>query len=294
MVLDEDGAWMAILALRDDPHRLRWPVRVSLDARGRPQIGAANGTSLLAVGADGAWTAEGEVSPAAAQMLSLYLPLAAARDAAPRVVAHLGQSLDGRIATESGHSRYVGGATGILHLHRLRALVDAVIVGAGTVFHDDPRLTVRECAGRTRLRVVIDTGRRLGADYRVFADGEAPTVLICAADSMNGHDRLGRAEILGIPRRGDWLDSGAMIAALAARGVRSALVEGGGVTVSRFLRAGVLNSLQVTVSPVIIGSGRPGIALPVVDSLDQALRPPTRRFPLGDDTLFECSLRPRD
>lgn len=294
MLLDEKTAWAAILAFREDSRARCLPACISLDASGQPRVGASNGSVVLDVDAEGRWSVPGKATPEAAQLLDLYLPIATDRGARPRLIAHLGQSLDGRIATESGHSRYVGGATGILHLHRLRALVDAVIVGAGTVFHDNPRLTVRECPGRTRMRVVIDPDRRLGGAYQVFTDGEVPTLLMCAADRANGADRLGEAELVGLPRAGDWLDCDALIEGLVARGVGSALVEGGGVTVSRFLRAGVLSILQVTVSPVIIGSGRPGIVLPAVETLDQALRPPTRRFPLGEDTLFECSFRPRD
>ncbi len=72
------------------------------------------------------------------------------------VVGQIGQSLDGRIATESGHSKYINGPAGLAHLHRLRALVDAVVVGVGTAIADDPQLTVRRVAGPQPARVVID------------------------------------------------------------------------------------------------------------------------------------------
>ena len=90
------------------------------------------------------------------------------------VIAHLGQSLDGRIATPSGASQWITGEEDLLHTHRLRALADAVIVGAGTVAADDPRLTVRRCAGASPVRVVIDADGKLSADCRVFAsEGQA-------------------------------------------------------------------------------------------------------------------------
>src|SRR5215468_10586803 len=75
---------------------------------------------------------------------SLFGPLRSKPSGRPMAVGQIGQSLDGRIATLSGHSRYINGPEGIAHLHRLRALVDAVVVGAGTVRTDDPQLTVRE------------------------------------------------------------------------------------------------------------------------------------------------------
>ena len=96
------------------------------------------------------------------------------------VVGQIGQSLDGRIATESGHSKYINGPAGLVHLHRLRALVDAVVVGVGTAIADDPQLTVRRVAGPQPARVVIDPKGRLGADARVFADDGVRRLLITA------------------------------------------------------------------------------------------------------------------
>jgi len=90
-------------------------------------------------------------------LLDLYAPLLAIGPDC--TVAHLGQSLDGRIATASGASHYVTGPEDILHNHRMRALFDAVIVGAGTVRHDDPQLTVRPCVGDEAVRVGMDTER---------------------------------------------------------------------------------------------------------------------------------------
>src|SRR5450631_692269 len=96
------------------------------------------------------------------------------------VVGQIGQSLDGRIATESGHSKYINGPGGLDHLHRLRALVDAVVVGVGTAIADDPQLTVRRVAGPQPARVVIDPRGRLSADARMFADNGARRLLITA------------------------------------------------------------------------------------------------------------------
>ena len=82
------------------------------------------------------------------------------------VVGQIGQSLDGRIATETGHSKYINGPAGLAHLHRLRALVDAVVIGVGTALADDPQLTVRRVAGPQPARIVIDPKGRLGAEAR--------------------------------------------------------------------------------------------------------------------------------
>ena len=82
-----------------------------------------------------------------------------------------------------------------------------------------------------------------------------------------------------------------MLSLLAARGAHRILVEGGGITVSRFLAAGALDWLHVVVAPMLIGSGRPGLSLPAIDHLDQALRPAHRRESLGEDVLYELQLR---
>ena len=94
------------------------------------------------------------------------------------IVGQLGQSLDGRVATESGHSKYINGPAGLVHLHRLRALVDVVVVGVGTAIADDPQLTVRRVSGPQPARVVIDPKGRLCADARMFADNGVRRLLI--------------------------------------------------------------------------------------------------------------------
>jgi riboflavin-specific deaminase-like protein len=164
------------------------------------------------------------------------------------------------------------------------------VVGAGTVCHDDPQLTVRAVPGPDPVRVVLDTKRRLGPEHRVFGDGEAPTLLLCAEDLARPGERLGQAEVVGVPTRDGSLCPRAVLERLADRGLGRLFVEGGGITVSRFLAAGCLHRLQITIAPLIIGSGRPSITLPEVEQVSAALRPEIRRFALGDDLLFECRL----
>lgn len=248
---------------------------------------------LLACAHEGADPAElplDGLGPDQQRLLAAYRELLAPSPDGIRVVAHLGQSLDGRIATEPGHSSHVTGEADFVHMHRLRALSDAVLVGAGTVAHDDPRLTVRLVPGPSPLRVVLDPDRRLGPDYRVFRERPPPTLLLCRADRQDG-SRLGEAEVLGLPVEDGTVQPRRVLEALRARGVRRLFVEGGGVTVSRFLHAGCLDVLHLCVAPVIIGSGRDALCLPAIARMDQAIRLAPEVLPLGGDWLFLCRLR---
>lgn len=204
------------------------------------------------------------------------------------VVAQIGQSLDGRIATASGHSHYINGPAGITHLHRLRSLVDAVVVGVGTVLADDPQLTVRRCAGPHPARVVLDPNGRLPVTARVFAGDGVRRLLVTA----EGTKCVAPAdvEVVALPVTDGNITPAAVLAALAQRGLYRILIEGGANTVSRFLAAGCLDRLHVTVAPVIFGSGRPGFILPPVERADQALRAPMRSYQLDDEVLFDCDL----
>jgi diaminohydroxyphosphoribosylaminopyrimidine deaminase / 5-amino-6-(5-phosphoribosylamino)uracil reductase len=223
---------------------------------------------------------------AAQRLLDLYLPLC--RDCPERfVVAHLGQSLDGRIAAANGASRWVTGPEDVAHNHRMRALFDAVVVGAATVENDDPQLTVRAVPGRNPVRVVLDPRRRLAQEYRVFTDGAAPTLLLCSEGSAS-EPRIGQADVIGVAMEDGHLSPPAVLDCLARRGLKRVFIEGGGITVSRFLAAGCLDRLQIAIAPLIIGSGRPSITLPEISGPNAGLRPPTRCVMLGRDMLVEC------
>lgn len=218
---------------------------------------------------------------------ALYGPLA--RATGPFVLAQIGQSLDGRVATPCGDARDISGPDGIAHLHRCRALVDAVIVGIGTVKADNPRLSVRAVAGDDPVRVVIDCQGELTGDEGLFHDDGAPVIVITSAAVEER--TLDRADVIRLcPDQGK-LDPHAILKALATRGLKRILVEGGGRTIARFINAGLVDHLHVTIAPLIIGSGPMGLSLPPIEQLASAIRPATKVYFLGSDTIFDCCLK---
>jgi diaminohydroxyphosphoribosylaminopyrimidine deaminase / 5-amino-6-(5-phosphoribosylamino)uracil reductase len=204
------------------------------------------------------------------------------------VVAQFGQSIDARIATVNGDSRYINGAEGLAHLHRLRALVDAVVIGVGTAVADDPLLTVRRVAGPSPARVILDPRARLPATARVLAADGIRRLLITAQDAPRAGAPA--VETVALPAPGGDIAPAAILAALAQRGFRRVLIEGGANTVSRFLAARCLDRLHVVIAPIIMGAGPSSVNLPPIARVAEALRAPMRPHTLGEELLLDCDL----
>ena len=206
----------------------------------------------------------------------------------PLVLAQLGQSLDGRIATPTGASKYINGREALGHLHGLRARVDAVVVGVGTAIADDPRLTTRHCPGPCPARVVIDPQGRLPSGLAMLADGNGPVTVITRPDRKVP---AGCRQITLEAGEGGGIAPARIVAALVARGMRRILVEGGAETLSRFLDAGAVHELHLMIAPIVIGSGKTGLNLAPIETLDQAMRPRMRSMRFADgDMLCLCAL----
>lgn len=281
-LLDTQSAWHLVLEALN-----RTNVTLSLPDQTSPAL-ELNGSH---------WRLLQPATEAASNMLKVFLPLCRPLPSSSpcRVVGQLGQSLDGRIATVTGASRFINGEDGITHLHRIRAVSDAVIVGAGTAAADNPRLTVRKASGTNPVRVVIDRHRRVPDNHHLFTDGAAPTLRLVAGDyrppqgsgAPEQSDGVLEVPCLGDEGSGTPVSPARILRVLADFGLRKVFVEGGGVTVSAFLNAGLLDRLHVMVAPMIIGSGRPAFSLPEIDLLSDALRPRAQLVNLGSDMLFD-------
>lgn len=278
--------------LRQEAPDLALAWQVCLTAAGCRRRGERRETVMSVDGQGLSWSPaagshlDGNWSEEARELVELYRPLLDLRPDQRYLIGHLGQSLDGRIATETGDARYINGQENLIHIHRLRALCDAVLVGAGTVVADDPQLTTRLATGPDPVRVVLDPSARVNANHRLCVDSRAQTLLVRQTEAQCGH-----AEILRVPVGAHGLDLSALLDTLAARGLRALLIEGGGITVSRFLAAGLLDRLQITIAPIIIGSGRMGLQLAEVATLADCLRPPSRQWSMGSDRLWDMDLR---
>jgi len=204
------------------------------------------------------------------------------------VVGQIGQSIDGRIATVTGHSKYINGPAGLAHLHRLRALVDAVLIGIGTAVADDPLLTVRRCAGPSPARIILDPRGRLPPAAKVLNE-DGIRRLVITAEGVRPKLPAG-VEIVEIATRNGEIAPTAILAALRERGLARVLIEGGAHTVSRFIAAGCLDRLHVMMAPIMLGAGQTGVTLKPIDRADQALRAPMRAHLIGEEVLLDCDL----
>lgn len=240
-----------------------------------------------------------EASPSAAKSRAMAYDAETAlarlrrhRGDASIVIGQLGQSLDGRIATPTGESKYINGQEALRHLHRIRAEVDAVIIGIGTAIADDPQLTTRHVDGPNPVRVVIDPSGRLPDDLAMLKDGAAPVLVVTCpgADVPDGAEAL---EIACSPCGN--IKPEAIVRALAARGLTRLLLEGGAETLARFLNAGAIDELHLMVAPIVLGSGKTGLNLAPIEELDQAMRPLVRTMRFTDgDMLCMCDMQLSD
>jgi riboflavin-specific deaminase-like protein len=147
------------------------------------------------------------------------------------VVGQIGQTMDGRIATVTGQSKYVNGPAGLTHLHQLRALVDAIVIGVGTALADNPQLTVRLVHGKSPARVVIDPRGRLPHQSLVWQDdGIRKIWVIGAGVNVPAPPQV---EVISLPAIDGRIDPMQIIQTLSAEGLRRVLVEGGAETLSR-------------------------------------------------------------
>lgn len=214
------------------------------------------------------------------------------REGRPLVILKLGQTLDGRIATRTGASKWITGLRARTHAHRWRSWVDGIIVGAGTILADDPRLTVRHVRGRDPRPLVVDGKLRVSPGARVFSSPGAVLATTCVDEAMVAPFHERGVEVWQLEERGGRIGLGPLLTRAGASGMTSVILEGGAQLAANALRDRVVDQVMIYVAPMLLGEGIAGIAdLGIVD-LDQAIRLQNlaiRR--LGEDVLLSGEVK---
>lgn len=215
----------------------------------------------------------------------------------PYVTLKFAETLDGKIATASGDSRWVSSPASRRFAHRLRSLHDSILVGVGTVLRDDPDLTCRLVRGRNPARIVVDSRLRVPLEARLVQDVRAARTIVAHTPQASGEKALRLADrgvetlAVAADARGR-VDLPALLAALGKKGLSSILVEGGGEVIASLLAAHLADRLIAIVAPKIVGAGKDavgdlGIAL-MADALPVSVRRVTRK---GGDIVIDGRFR---
>jgi 3,4-dihydroxy 2-butanone 4-phosphate synthase/GTP cyclohydrolase II len=231
--------------------------------------------------------------PGAAVDVTGILGRSAAPATRPYVALKYAQTLDGRIATHTGDSKWISGEPERCVSHALRAACDAVLVGVGTVIADDPQLTVRLVRGSSPLRVVLDSTLRLPRQARIL-DDEAATIVMTTERSTRARRRAIEARGVGVRviQAGDGgVDLRAALARLRHAGVRSVLVEGGAEVITSFLRAQLVDRLVVAIAPTIVGAGTEAVGdLRIARVRDGVRLSKPTVYAVGDDVVMAADV----
>ena len=211
----------------------------------------------------------------------------------PFVTISYAQSIDGKIATLTGHSQWISGPRSLKLAHRLRRDHDAIVVGVGTVLKDDPELTCRLKACLSPVRVVFDSTLRIPLESKIVSTtSQVPSIVLTRQPVPESkrrqlEERGAEVRVISADNEGG-VSVQAALASLSDSGINRVFVEGGGRLITSFLKAGVVNRMLVVTAPLIIGHGIPAIGDLGILDLKDALRP--RRFKsrrLGADLVWE-------
>lgn len=207
------------------------------------------------------------------------LPWQASAEKRCITVTHFAQSLDGKIATHTGHSRWIGNDENLLHAHRMRALCEGILIGKGTLVSDDPALTTRHVEGPNPRRIVVSS---TPCNFESLLNSSREEIWWVGGQEDSEHVRCIQTEKHPAKNRCERL-----LQALYEKGIKTLFIEGGSVTTSAFLAEGMIDIMQFHISPMVFGSGIPGINLPEIAEVGESVKFDSWKFfPVGDAVMF--------
>jgi len=215
----------------------------------------------------------------------------------PFVTLKYAQTLDGRIATATGHSRWISSLPSRRFAHRLRHAHDAIMVGIGTILSDDPELTVRLVRGRNPLRIILDSHLRIPMKARVLQDQDSAGTLMVTTYSAD-QEKLSRLKDLGIDTLilpadpSGRIDLHALLQKLGTRNIASVLAEGGSDVLTALLAQDLADRLVAIVAPKIAGRGIEAVGQLHITNMENAIGLIFRKiFRNGDDLILDSRLQ---
>lgn len=218
-------------------------------------------------------------------LFSLFLPIIFNSKESPYLIAHLAQTLDGFIATNSGESKYISSNDNLTHIHMIRAISDIIIVGYKTVELDNPMLTTRLVTGQSPMRIIIDKNNKLSNKYNVFRNPDNNGYKIISDKTYTKKEN-----VFQLPLDKNKFNLNDIYDLIKKLRKKIVFIEGGGATVSEFYNNNKLDRLHICISPSILGKGRSSLMIEKKMSLNEILEHEVRYFQTGTDILCDIEL----
>ena len=197
-------------------------------------------------------------------------------------ITHFAQTLDAKIATNTGDSKWIGNPENLTHAHRMRAICDGVLVGSRTVEADNPKLNVRHVGGKNPVRIILGNPN---SDFKSLLSCSDEKILIFGKERLAVQPPLFSIVLNDCPKSD--IAPLTILTELFKLGINSVYVEGGAKTTSNFVNSKAVDILQLHIAPMIFGSGKASIVLPQIDTVKEAISFTEYNFlPFGDSFMF--------